>query len=110
MPSVFESLLTQGFHIVDLIGFSCTIGRCHRFTPQATCRSNGNKIAAALSFENVVEHVNDKCPTYDISINSWTLHSIVQRDVNITYTRTNNSNIYVLQFFVKRINRLFNLF
>ena len=95
MPSVFESLLTQGFHIVDLIGFSCTIGRCHRFTPQATCRSNGNKIAAALSFENVVEHINDKCPTYDISINSWTLYGIVKSGVNLTSTSTRDSKINV---------------
>lgn len=64
----------------------------------------------ALLLEDVVEHINNKRPTYNIRVNGWPLYGIVKRGVNVTCTGTDNSKINVFLLFMKRIDGLLNLF
>ena len=40
-----ESLLAQGFYVVDLVSFRCAISRCHRFATQPANRGGGYEVA-----------------------------------------------------------------
>ena len=72
-----ESLLAQGFHVVDLVGFRCTVCGSHRLATQSASRGDGYEVAVTLLLENVVEHINNESPARDIGVERRALHIVV---------------------------------
>ena len=77
-----ESLLAQGFHVVDLVGFRCAVSRCHWFTTQPASRGDGYEVAVTLLFEDVVERINNERPARDISVHRRAFQRVVKRGVD----------------------------
>ena len=48
MVATLVCLLAQSFHVVDLIGFRCAVGRSHRLAAQSASRGNGDEMAVTL--------------------------------------------------------------
>ena len=59
-----------------------------------------------LLLEDVVECINDKCPAYDVGVNGRTLHSIVQRGIDIACSRTDDGEVNVFQFGMECVDSL----
>ena len=71
-------LLAKGFHIVDLVGFRCAVGGCHRLAAQSASRGDGDEVAVALLLEDVVELIDDESPARNVGVDGRTLQGIVQ--------------------------------
>ncbi len=104
MVAALISLLAQGFHVVNLIGFRCTVGGSHRLAAQSTSRGDGDEVTVALLLENVVKCIDNERPAHDVGVDSRTLHSVVQRGIDVTRSRTNDSEVYVFQFGIEDID------
>ena len=83
MVAALVSLLAQGFHVVDLICFRCTVGRSHRLSAQSASRGNGDEMAVTLLLEDVVERINNIRPARDVGVDGWTLYVVVQRGIDV---------------------------
>ena len=92
------SFLAQGFHVVDLIGFRCAVGGCHRFAAQSTSRGDGDEVAVTLLLEDVVEFVDDKRPARDVGVDGRKLHGVVQCGIDVPRTRADDGEVNIFQF------------
>ena len=109
VTTCLESLLAQGFHVVDLVGFRRAVCWCNRFATQPTSRGNGYEVAMPLLLEDVVEHINDESPARDICVNRWTFHIVVERGIKVACSRAYKGEVKASEFCMECIDCFLNL-
>jgi len=92
-----ESLLAQGFRVVDLVGFRCAVGGSHRLATQSASRRDGYEVTMAL------QHMNSR------GGGTWGIAAVIPKYLSLRLpvpaTTTTTKSTLKKQFPIKKFAR-----